>query len=68
MHAWGLSPKLKNLDPNISRPVDVPDIGLLCDLLWWDPDKEIDGWGENDRGVSYTFGADIVAEFFINMI
>jgi serine/threonine-protein phosphatase PP1 catalytic subunit len=32
-------------------------------LLWSDPDKEIDRWGENDRGVSYTFGADIVAEF-----
>lgn len=21
------------------------------------------GWGENDRGVSYTFGPDIVAKF-----
>jgi serine/threonine-protein phosphatase PP1 catalytic subunit len=40
-----------------------PDIGLLCDFLWWDPDKETDGWGENGRGVSYTFGANIVAEF-----
>lgn len=48
---------------NIARPVDVPDHGLLCDLLWSDPDKEIEGWGENDRGVSYTFGADKVAEF-----
>lgn len=64
MHG-GLSPELKNMDQirNISRPVDVPDVGLLCDLLWSDPDKEIDGWGENDRGVSYTFGADIVTEF-----
>ncbi|KAJ4711996.1 Serine/threonine-protein phosphatase [Melia azedarach] len=48
---------------NIARPVDVPDQGLLCDLLWADPDKDIEGWGENDRGVSYTFGADKVAEF-----
>ena len=37
--------------------------GLLCDLLWADPDKEIQGWGENDRGVSYTFGPDSVSEF-----
>jgi len=37
--------------------------GLLCDLLWSDPDKDIDGWGENDRGVSYTFGGDIVTKF-----
>ncbi|KAH9626641.1 hypothetical protein KSS87_001101 [Heliosperma pusillum] len=64
MHG-GLSPDLKNLDQirNIARPVDVPDQGLLCDLLWADPEKELGGWGENDRGVSYTFGADVVADF-----
>ena len=28
------------------RPTDVPDTGLLCDLLWSDPDKDIVGWGE----------------------
>ena len=37
--------------------------GLLCDLLWSDPDKDISGWGENDRGVSFTFGADVVTKF-----
>ncbi|KAJ8045754.1 Serine/threonine-protein phosphatase PP1-beta catalytic subunit [Holothuria leucospilota] len=36
--------------------------GLLCDLLWSDPDKDVQGWGENDRGVSFTFGGDIVVE------
>lgn len=64
MHG-GLSPELVNLDQIrvLERPMDVPDQGLLCDLLWADPDREIKGWGENDRGVSYTFGADKVAEF-----
>ncbi len=63
----------------IMRPTDVPDTGLLCDLLWYeidrlifwivlmrvfrsDPDKDTQGWGENDRGVSFTFGADVVAK------
>ncbi|XP_027339846.1 serine/threonine-protein phosphatase PP1 isoform X1 [Abrus precatorius] len=64
MHG-GLSPDLKNLDQirTIARPIDVPDHGLLCDLLWADPDKDLNGWGENDRGVSFTFGADKVVEF-----
>jgi serine/threonine-protein phosphatase PP1 catalytic subunit len=38
-------------------------VGLLCDLLWADPDKDIQGWGENDRGVSFTFGPDVVTNF-----
>jgi serine/threonine-protein phosphatase PP1 catalytic subunit len=64
MHG-GLSPELKNLDQikRIPRPCDVPDSGLLCDLLWSDPDGGTVGWGDNDRGVSYTFGADSVTEF-----
>lgn len=64
MHG-GLSPELKSLEQvkRIPRPTDVPDTGLLCDLLWADPDKEVKGWGENDRGVSYTFGPDSVLEF-----
>jgi hypothetical protein len=64
MHG-GLSPELKSLEQikRIARPTDVPDSGLLCDLLWADPDKDIQGWGENDRGVSYTFGPDCVSEF-----
>lgn len=35
----------------------------MCDLLWSDPDKDITGWSENDRGVSFTFGPDIVNRF-----
>jgi len=64
MHG-GLSPELKSFDQvrRIMRPTDVPDSGLLCDLLWSDPDRDISGWGENDRGVSYTFGADVVTKF-----
>ena len=37
--------------------------GLLCDLLWSDPDKDTSEWGENDRGVSFTFGPEVVTRF-----
>jgi len=61
----GLSPDLQSMDQiaSIVRPTDVPDTGLLCDLLWSDPEREVDAWGENDRGVSFTFGAKIVNNF-----
>ena len=64
MHG-GLSPDLKDLESLklISRPTDVPDTGLLCDLLWSDPDNVEEGWGPNDRGVSVTFSSKIVNEF-----
>ena len=59
----GLSPDLNNFDQieNIKRPTDVPDKGLLADLLWSDPDAlvknfSLTNWPKNDRGVSYVFG------------
>jgi serine/threonine-protein phosphatase PP1 catalytic subunit len=64
MHG-GLSPELKNIQniSEISRPTDIPDTGLLCDLLWSDPDKEAQEYDENDRGVSVIFGEKIVQDF-----
>lgn len=66
MHG-GLSPQLKNLQDiqHIQRPTDIPDSGLLCDLLWSDPapDPDQKGWGYNEREVSYTFGRDVVDRF-----
>ncbi|XP_032580648.1 serine/threonine-protein phosphatase beta isoform isoform X1 [Drosophila sechellia] len=61
----GLSPDLQGMEQirRLMRPTDVPDTGLLCDLLWSDPDKDVQGWGENDRGVSFTFGVDVVSKF-----
>lgn len=61
----GLSPYLNSLDDirNIQRPSDIPDIGLLSDLLWSDPDASVAEWSPNDRGVSYCFGSSVVDNF-----
>ncbi len=37
--------------------------GLLCDLLWSDPEKTANGFVDNERGVSYVFSEKIVEDF-----
>ncbi|KAH8394897.1 hypothetical protein KR222_009428 [Zaprionus bogoriensis] len=61
----GLSQWLKDLkDINaLPRPTEVPDTGLLCDLLWSDPDRNNFGYTPSDRGVSFLFGRDVLAKF-----
>ncbi|KAI1766676.1 Metallo-dependent phosphatase-like protein [Hypoxylon sp. FL1150] len=61
----GLSPALSHMDDirNIARPTDVPDYGLLNDLLWSDPADMDADWEANERGVSYCFGKKVITEF-----
>lgn len=61
----GLSPSLDTMDDirNISRPTDVPDYGLLNDLLWSDPSESATEWEDNERGVSYCFGKNVISSF-----
>lgn len=64
MHG-GLSPDLITVDQinTIVRPTDIPDTGLLCDLLWADPEATVKMWGESERGVSFVFGQDVIFNF-----
>ena len=65
MHG-GLSPDLKNIDQlnKILRPTDIPDEGLLCDLVWSDPSDELsENFGENERNISVTFSKNVIEEF-----
>ncbi|KAK2839190.1 serine/threonine protein phosphatase Pzh1 [Arthroderma sp. PD_2] len=61
----GLSPSLSHMDDirGIARPTDVPDYGLLNDLLWSDPADMEEDWEPNERGVSYCFGKKVIMEF-----
>jgi len=61
----GLSPEHHSMEQlkTVKRPTDVADTGIVCDLLWSDPLRNQTGWGENDRGVSFTFGEDVVTKF-----
>lgn len=61
----GLSPALSQMDDirNIARPTDVPDYGLLNDLLWSDPADMEQDWEANERGVSYCFGKRVITDF-----
>uniref|UniRef100_A0A0M3I5A8 Serine/threonine-protein phosphatase n=1 Tax=Ascaris lumbricoides TaxID=6252 RepID=A0A0M3I5A8_ASCLU len=61
MHG-GLSPQLKSIDQlrQITRPIDPPNPSLHIDLVWSDPDGSVKGWQPNNRGLSYTFGVDVV--------
>ena len=61
MHG-GLSPDLKELKniKQIVRPTEVPDKGLLCDLLWSDPEADAEDWAPNNRGISVLFNENLV--------
>lgn len=61
----GLSPYLSSLNQiySVSRPTDVPESGVVSDLLWSDPDPQVKEWSDNDRGVSFCFGKRVLDKF-----
>ena len=68
MHG-GLSKDLTKIEQlnKIARPTEIPDEGLLCDLVWSDPSDVLsDDFGENERNVSVTFSKKVVEEFTKN--
>ncbi|RCH81898.1 protein phosphatase Z [Rhizopus stolonifer] len=61
----GLSPFMQSMKQisELPRPTEVPEQGLLNDLLWSDPSHLSSDWSDNDRGVSVCFGKKNVDEF-----
>lgn len=61
----GLSPYLKSIDQiaGIKKPFSIPNQGVISDLLWSDPAPGATGFLPNSRGISITYGSDIVDQF-----
>jgi len=61
----GLSPSLDTVDQiqDLQRKQEPPHEGPMCDLMWSDPDDDIQGWGISARGAGYVFGPDIADQF-----
>ncbi|KAI6202901.1 hypothetical protein M3Y94_00494400 [Aphelenchoides besseyi] len=61
MHG-GISPHLRSLSDidKIKRPSIIPPYGLMCDLVWADPEEKLPGWSMNSRGISLAFSDDIL--------
>ena len=68
MHG-GLSPELTEMQrlKEIVRPTEVPDKGLLCDLLWSDPEKDVEDWAPNERGISVLYTENIIEKTLDNL-
>jgi diadenosine tetraphosphatase ApaH/serine/threonine PP2A family protein phosphatase len=65
----GLSPDIDKIDQirNFNRVQDVPHHGVMCDLLWSDPEEGRQGFGPSPRGAGYSWGGDATDKFtYIN--
>ena len=61
----GLSPKRTTIDTirTLERNVEIPSSGPICDLMWSDPEEDIESWKQNSRGAGWLFGNKVVDEF-----
>ncbi|KAF1769895.1 hypothetical protein GCK72_001712 [Caenorhabditis remanei] len=64
MHG-GISEDLIDLNQlnKVDRPCDIPDIGVIADLTWADPDDKLQGYGGSPRGAGRSFGPEAVRKF-----
>ena len=63
----GLSPDLKVVKDieEIQLPTEVGDSGIITDLLWSSYCPTSCGFHESPRGVSYTYGSDVLETFLL---
>eukprot|EP01080_Neovahlkampfia_damariscottae_P003388 gene3388-5933_t len=63
----GISPQVMDLDQIrvIDRFLELPGEGSFSDLVWSDPDVNIEGFGHNPRGAGYMYGSTAL-KLFLN--
>jgi len=61
----GLSPDIASLDQLrlINRHQETPHEGPFCDLVWSDPEPDIETWQVSQRGAGWLFGSKVTKEF-----
>ena len=61
----GLTPNLEKIEEidKIDRVQEISKNVIMCDLLWSDPEVDVDGFGESPRGAGYVFGENVVEKF-----
>lgn len=66
----GLSPDTRNLDQitTIDRKRETPGQGAMCDLVWSDPEIDIEKWQVSQRGAGWLFGKTVCREVSWRMI
>lgn len=64
MHG-GLSPEMKSVEDIkiIKRPAIVEEPGIICDMLWSEPDINVEYWDVRSKGCSYTYGRKTLKSF-----
>lgn len=61
----GLSPTAQRIDQikHINRVQEIPQEGIMCDLMWSDPEEGRLGFGKSPRQVGYIWGVDETEKF-----
>lgn len=61
----GISPGINRIDDimTIDRKMEIPSNGIMCDLMWSDPDETVCEWGISSRGAGFLYGELAVDKF-----
>ena len=61
----GLSPQMQEIDQLrlIDRFMEIPQEGIMSDIMWSDPSTDTEGFALSPRGAGYIFGSAVVDRF-----